>query len=260
MKNPFPGMNPYLQSHWGDVHSRFMVYACDQINDQLPGDLHARVEESLAVDFEDRYSRTIYPDVKVTELDRSLESGASSSVAVAEPIVVTIPSEKRTERHIEIIDPAGGRVVTAIELLSPQNKSGRMGRRSYRKKQSEYLNGGVNLVEIDLIRGGGFVLAVPRAVLPLRCRTPYLICTRRASMEDMASVFPVGLREQLPNIPIPLRPSDRDVVLPILPLLDECYRRGRYDAIDYEFSLKPTLSADDEVWVDRLLRKRGLRP
>ncbi len=260
MKNPFPGMNPYLQSHWGDVHSRFMVYACDQINDQLPGDLHARVEESLAVDFEDRYSRTIFPDVKVTELDRSLEPGVSSSIAVAEPCVITIPSEHRTERHIEIIDPAGGRVVTAIELLSPQNKSRRLGRLAYRKKQKEYIHGGVNLVEIDLIRGGRFMLAVPRAALPSRCQTPYLICIRRATAKDQAEVFPVSLRECLPNIRIPLRPTDQEVVLQLQSLLDESYRRGRYDTIDYRESTDPALLADDEAWADQLLREQGLRP
>jgi len=27
MKNPFPGMNPYLEAHWRDVHTSLVTYA-----------------------------------------------------------------------------------------------------------------------------------------------------------------------------------------------------------------------------------------
>ena len=259
MKNPFPGMNPYLQSHWGDFHATMMVYMRDELNRLLPGDLEARVEESLAVDFEDRYSRTIFPDVRVRDVEFPFATGETSSVAVAEPCVVTIPSEKRTERHVEILDPSGGRVITAIELLSPQNNRKREGRRAYRKKQAKYLGGGVNLVEIDLIRGGRFVLAVPKQVLPARCQTPYLICTRRAGCEDQAEIFPIGMRDSLPNIPIPLRPTDKDVVLRMQSLVDECYVRGHYRTTNYQQPSDPPLPSEDDAWVDQLLREQGLR-
>ena len=43
-------MDPYLEPFWGDVHSSLIVYFRDQINDQLPADLQARVEESLMAD------------------------------------------------------------------------------------------------------------------------------------------------------------------------------------------------------------------
>mgnify|MGYP002635107777 FL=1 len=63
-KSPFPGMDPYLEQFWGDVHASLIVYIRDHINEQLPSDLQARVEEGLMVDTED-YSRRIYPDVDV---------------------------------------------------------------------------------------------------------------------------------------------------------------------------------------------------
>ena len=114
-------MDPFLEQFWGDAHSSLIVYMRDQINDQLPGDLQARVEESLMVD------------------------------TVAEPCVVALPSELPTERHIEIIDRnSGNRVVTAIKLLNPANKCKGAGREAYLRKQGEYIDGGVNLVEIDL--------------------------------------------------------------------------------------------------------------
>ncbi len=166
MESPFPGIDPYLEQHWGDIHTSLMVYMRDQISEQLPGDLQARVEESIMVDDEER-SRTIYPDVRVIEQPGS-QIGVEPSdvtIAVAEPCIVPIPDEHPTQRHVEIVDiNSGNRVVTAIELLSPANKTEDAGRRSYRRKQSEYIEDFVNLVEIDFIRGGAPIFAVAEPV------------------------------------------------------------------------------------------------
>jgi len=67
MKSPFPGMDPYLEQHWGDIHTSFLVYARNQLNGLLPNDLQARVEESLGVSIDEETSQTVYPDVQVTE-------------------------------------------------------------------------------------------------------------------------------------------------------------------------------------------------
>jgi hypothetical protein len=260
VKSPFPGMDPYLEQFWGDVHSRFVVYMADQLNEQLPADLQARVEESLMIDSED-YSRRVYPDVQVVENTTSLSPAApQSDVVVAEPCVVVLPSEPRTERHIEIIDRnSGNQVVTAVELLSPANKSNEAGREAYRRKQREYLDGGVNLVEIDLIRQGSFVVAIPEVLVPHHCRTPYIICIRRAATLSHVELIRVPIRDALPNIAIPLRPTDRDVVLQLQPLLDECYRRGRYASLDYSLPLVPQLESSDRIWADELLRNRSCK-
>lgn len=96
--------------------------------------------------------------------------------------MIALPDEYPPQRHIEIIDPnSGNRVVTAIELLSPANKCTRADRRAYREKQREYIQGGVNLVEIDLIREGSFIVAIPEGLVPRECRAPYIICVRRAA-------------------------------------------------------------------------------
>ena len=57
MKSPFPGMDPYLERYWGDIHTSLIVYARNQLNAQLPDDLQARVEESAGVDIEPRPQR-----------------------------------------------------------------------------------------------------------------------------------------------------------------------------------------------------------
>ena len=69
-KNPFPGMNPWLESHWGDVHTRLTTYACDQLQPQLPAGLRARIEEYVTVESDDEPERSrsrFSPDVRVIE-------------------------------------------------------------------------------------------------------------------------------------------------------------------------------------------------
>ena len=41
--NPFPGMNPWLEPHWSDVHTRLIAYIIDALSPELPMDLSARV-------------------------------------------------------------------------------------------------------------------------------------------------------------------------------------------------------------------------
>lgn len=260
MPSPFPGMDPYLEQFWGDVHTSFMVYARDQINEQLPSDLQARVEESLSVDVDDGW-RVVYPDMHVVEGPRGGVAVRSSPAATAaEPLFIPSPDEPPTERHIEIIDRnSGHRVVTVIELLSPSNKVGEEGRRAYRRKQDEYRSGGVNLVEIDLVRQGTFILAVSEMRLPPALRRTNMVCVRRAGSSRGAEIYPAPLRDSLPNVAVPLRQSDPDVVLQLQPLIDECWRRGRYATIDYRSPPVPSLNEEDERWADELLRRTGLR-
>lgn len=263
MKSPFPGMDPYLERHWGDVHSSFLVYARNQLNAQLPDDLQARVEESVGVEIDDRMSHTLYPDVRVSgqsERESTEEPRSAPAVAAAEPYVLLLEDEPRTERHLEIVELQGrGRVVTVIEVLSPANKVGIDGRAAYVRRQREYLEAGVNLVEIDLVREGDFVLAAPERRIPSAMRTPYLVCVRRAATSDRAELYSIGLRRALPNIRVPLRPSDRDAVLELQPLIDACYRDGRYHRIDYRLEPVPRFGEEDSRWIDQLLRDKGLR-
>src|SRR5438094_263785 len=65
--SPFPGMDPYLEAHWGDVHHRFVIYASDQIQPQLPADLRARVEERVSIESPSDGNWNVIPDVRVVE-------------------------------------------------------------------------------------------------------------------------------------------------------------------------------------------------
>jgi hypothetical protein len=56
-----------------------------------------------------------------------------------------------------------------------------------------------------------------------------------------------------------LRPADADVRLDLQAILEQCYRNGGYDGIDYTRDPAPPLPGDDAVWADTLLRKHGRR-
>jgi hypothetical protein len=36
MGSPFPGMDPYLEQHWGDVHASLIIDGRDQLQQRLP--------------------------------------------------------------------------------------------------------------------------------------------------------------------------------------------------------------------------------
>src|SRR5258705_243316 len=122
MKNPFPGMNPWLEDFWRDFHAKFLVYACDQLNAELPAGLQARVDERLAIDAEEEKPRTYVPDVAVTESwDRPARppGQSGSGVVTAKPTIVDYGEQ--ILRHVEIVD-SRAHIITAIELLSASNK------------------------------------------------------------------------------------------------------------------------------------------
>lgn len=264
MASPFPGMDPYLEAHWGDVHTKLVTYSSDQLQPQLPRDLVVRVEEYLAVETDDESKpRGFYPDVRITEhrsANGGVGGGSASAVAVAEPVIIPLATEPPTLRSLKIYD-RNHRVITAIELLSPANKVGDPGRKAYRKKQHDLVEAGVSLVEIDFIREGSYVLYPPEVRLPLDCRGPYRISVLRSWIPDQAEVYRVSLRHRLPAIKIPLRPTDTDAVLDLQPLLERCYEYGRYDRdIDYRVEPVPPLAPDDAAWADALLKEKQRRP
>jgi hypothetical protein len=264
-QNPFPGMNPWLEWHWGDVHTSLTTYARDQLQPQLPPGLRARVEEYVAVESDEEWEDAgdrFSPDVRVVEQPGiAVSAGAAMAVAdVTEPLVVPRKTEPATLHYIQIVDTkTGHRVVTSIEFLSHANKATKAGREQYREKQRTMLDGRVNLVEIDLLRSGVWVLAVEKKLAPKAYRQPYRVCVVRADRQHVAEIYPVSLRKPLPAIRIPLRSQDDDVRLELQTLLDATYVNGGYEDIDYARDPRPPLTGSDADWTDQLLREKSLR-
>lgn len=263
VNSPFPGMDPYLEQSWGDIHHRLITYASNQLQRRLPGDLRARVDERVFLEVDDMRVRHIAPDVRIVESDRGTSRGSvavAPGAVIAERLILAAESEPATQGFIEILDVRSGRrVVTVIEFLSPSNKTKGDGRDQYIKKRDECLTAGVNFVEIDLVRAGKRMLAVPLSRVPPEHRTPYQVCVTRNWPTTYHEVYPVALREPLPTIAVPLRPGDDDVPLSIQPLIEQAYLDGRYDDIDYTVDPIPRLRPDDAAWADALLREKGLR-
>ena len=254
-KSPFPGMDPYLEQHWGDVHTSLMVYIRNQINAQLPDELQARVEESTAIQIEDETRRVVYPDVRIVENQTYQPSGdggvalATETITTAKPIIIKMDLETRTQRTVEIIDiSSNDRVVTAIEVLSPSSKIGRESRLAYKRKRAAYIEMGVNLVEIDLVRDGDHIVAIPLTLTPKQYWDDYITCVQRATQPSQFELYPMPLRQPLPDISIPLRRTDKDVLLQTQALIDQCYQDGRYWRTDYSLPLRPRLSELDATW------------
>ncbi len=267
MKSPFPGIDPWLEGSWGDVHTRLSVYCCDELQQRLPSDLRARIEEYVSVDVvEDESSnapRLIAPEAPFVECrQRSVDLGSTPNVAVAEPVLIDddFAESATTLRYIKIVDTKeSNRVVTAIEFLSPANKTNRDGRGAFRNKQFALRQAQVNLVEIDLLRAGGWVLSGSFKKLPENLNAHYFAVVRRAESVQ-TEIYPMHLRARLPAIRIPLRPSDADVVLDLQKLIDMAYVNGSYgDDIDYRAAPVPPLSPEDQSWADEILKAANRR-
>jgi hypothetical protein len=257
MQSPFPGMDPYLEQFWPDVHARMVLYTCDQLEDQLPSSLIARVEERIVLESEIVGKQVRHPDVKITER-KGRENGGRVAVLAepeaAEPVIVEC--EPVTETYINIVEAGSKqRLVTVIEILSMANKGGQ-GFDDYRAKQAELRDAGVNLVEIDLLRRGMHVMAVDPDLIPRQARTTYLACVQRGGRPGRFELYPIPLRGRLPRIRIPLRKTDVDIRLDLQAVLEQAYRKGRYHlTIDYGKRPNPPLRAADTKWAKALIAK-----
>lgn len=257
MRSPFPGTDPCLERHWRDVHAALITYSRDALLAKLPDDLLARIEERVYVESRGEVVRTIMPDVKIVEDSAAFGgSGAGAAVAVPiaidEPIVLQLEPEHVNEPYIVITDADGNRIITVVEFLSPSNKVEGEGRTSYMKKYRELLAGEVNIVEIDLVRTGEWVSLPKRYQVPVKYRTTYRVCVRRNTRPDKVEMYPITLRQKLPAVHIPLRPGEKDVSLDLQPVLDQAYRNGRYDRIDYTKPCDPPLAGEEAAWATEL--------
>ena len=84
MKSPFPGMDPYLERHWGDVHQALVTYIRDQLQPSLPDDLRARMQERVYIE-SPGMRHEYYPDVRVIERPRRRPAGGGTAVAERAP-------------------------------------------------------------------------------------------------------------------------------------------------------------------------------
>ncbi len=122
-KNTFPGMNPYLECEWPDVHTQLIAEIRNALGAILPPGLVARSEESIAVDEIGLEGlKGIRADVAVVKRESWRygtppawvpgDHAGPDGVVAAQPEIIAV--EEEAERWVEIRTPAG-KVVTIIE-------------------------------------------------------------------------------------------------------------------------------------------------
>ncbi|MBT9316818.1 DUF4058 family protein [Leptothoe spongobia] len=250
MKNPFPGMNPYLEhpALWHQVHNRLIVAIADAITPQVAPKYRVSIEERIYTSVEDGLLVGI-ADVAVAGRQTSTTTITTATATKPIPVQVPMPAEV-TERFLEVRLTQSGDIVCVIEVLSPKNKRSGVGRETYQAKRQKILQSQTTLIEIDLLRGGE-----PMPILA-SIEAPYRILVSRGHNRPAADLYAFGLTEPLPTIPIPLLKGDTEPVVDLQALLNDIYTRARFDlSIDYEQPLKPTFGEAETAWVKSILAK-----
>ena len=148
--------------------------------------------------------------------------------------------------YLEIRDRLSRELVTVVEMLSPSNKRGD-DRRQYLAKRSQLLESTAHLVEIDLLRGGR---PMPDSNRPA---CAYSVVVSRADERPKGGFWPIGLKEQLPEIPIPLRQPDGDARVNLQEVLNHVYDIFGYEDFVYSRIPTPALAPKDARWAKQLL-------
>jgi hypothetical protein len=251
-------MDPYLEhpTLFPGLHNRLIAILGEVLQAALPAPYFAEIGERLWVEVSQRF---IEPDASVFRSS----AGSGGPTAVAEPrshpVIVTVPHDERRETFVEIRASGGEgeRLVTAVEVLSPSNKTpGERGRDLYLRKQREVLDSPTHLVEIDLLRGGQHTTAVPLDRLTAVVGSfDYHVCIHRFDRFEDFIVYPIRLEQPLPEIALPLLPGDLDVTIDLQDVFDRAYDTGPYRRrVNYaERTPTPPLRPDQAEWASHIL-------
>jgi Protein of unknown function (DUF4058) len=260
MPNPFPGMNPYLESpdFWPEVHHSLISMLQESLVPQLVPKYRVAIEKRI---YEIKGEQSLLvgiPDVSI-QRNPTPRNFNSSNVAVATrtaPLKVQLPMfEEVREAYLEIRDIASKEVVTVIEVLSPANKRPGKGREMYEEKRDKVFGSRSHLVEIDLLR---IYQSLP--VFGDNIDGNYRILVSRADCRPVADLYLFNLPDAIPAFPLPLRDGDVEPLVDLQTLLNTVYDRAAYDfTLDYTPEPVPPLAEPDSVWADSLLRETGVR-
>lgn len=261
MPSPFPGMDPFLENpaYWPDFHYTFINYWREAIADALPSHYEATLGERVYLIEQDPYAQKLgSPDIAVlgrpdnTPGDRVQLSGAATlEAATLEAVTIPLPIlEGPTETFIEILHHEDHSLVTALELLSPANKAF-PGRTQYLEKRMALLNQEVNLVELDLLRGGR---RMPTSK-PLPSGDFYYLMARAEQRPD-AQVYSWSLPDSLPRLPVPLRAPDPDILIDLGAVFTTAFDRARFGRrLDYRKPLTSAVPEQQQAWLQTILAK-----
>lgn len=250
-------MNPYLEHPrvWHDFHQSFAIYCRQELATQIRPDFIVTVEDNIYVREAESHETTLAGRSDLSVVDSSAKDltsepmGATATIGAPVTGVIRTIVEDVTENHLEIRDRNSRQLITVIEILSPTNKRPGKDRDQFEYKRNLLLNSDANYVEIDLLRG------YPR--LPVDNLPPcdaYAMVSR-PEQRPRVGLWPVSLREPLPTIPIPLKPSVADAKLDLQAILHQTYDASGYEDYIYSSEIEPALSEENAAWARGVLEQ-----
>ncbi len=256
MPSPFPGMDPFLELYtWGDFHFSLIYQMKRQLIPQLGPQYTLLVEERAYLEHTDKDQNEHVADILIEETPPQPTSPVTSNlVATLEPETHIVPMPSEMHEHFLVIYEGGGNdVVTVIELLSPTNKRrGSDGCKEYQLKREGLRRSYVNLVEIDLLRGG----ERPPLNPPLRTSSDYAVSVHRQRKRPAADVYQWSMRRALPIIPVPLVSGDPDIKLDLQQAFVDVWNESNYSKrVQNDQKLKPSTRREDEAWLSEIISK-----
>jgi hypothetical protein len=238
-------MNPFLEraSFWPSFHSNF-INACQwHLVAQIRPRYVVQIESRLYIHEPPADRRMFLGQADVGIIDPGVRPAPAVAATVA-PLYGTLPTGIEFEqiRYLEIRDNEQNQVVTVIELLSPSNKYNGDDRSAYLGKRWQLIKGRLNLVELDLLRGG------PRMPVEGLPECDYCAQVYRPEEGGKVGLWPWNLRDPMPIVPVPLRYPDPDAKLDLKQVLDRVYDEAGYADYIYRGRPEPRLSLADEAW------------
>ncbi len=253
MSSPFPGMNPFLERDavWHDFHESFMPTVREVLAVQVRPRYLIKIDEHIYIHELPAQTRRLVGRGDIALSQNRPEDGSTSSTAVlTAPAQVQLPNvDVERLSFLEIRDRESGKVVTVVELLSPSNKNPGPDRAQYLAKRGRLLNSAVHLVEIDLLRVG------PRMPMEPVPALDYCVLVSRHEQRPWAGLWPIRLRNRLPEIPVPLQVPHPDARLDLQQILHRIYDAAGYEDYIYRSPPEPPLSQEDSAWAQELLRE-----
>jgi hypothetical protein len=228
-------MDPYLERPvlWRDFHDSLIAEVRRELQPLLRPKYVALTQDRLFVVESDQ---PIYPDVAVVETSApSASRGGGAALVADEPVVLEMWREEIREPYIQIIEPAAeNRVVTTIEVLSPDNKATGLGRDMYIQKREEFWLSGTHLVEVDLLRSGLPTVRVDDQKLAKLEPWRYVVAVTRL-FPSRREIYAFPLERRLPRVKVPLAAEDPDVILDLQAAFERTWDAGPYpELLRYE--------------------------
>lgn len=226
MSSPFPGMDPYLESHayWPVFHQQLI----------------AGIAETLQPSLGDRYR---------------LRFG-TRAYAVDQVLFTSILREEHKESYIEIRQRATDRLTLVVDLVSPSNRLWPRGRVEYQTHTKSARHQGSHLIEMDFVLQGQTCLDADLTALSEK---QYVVCVHRAVKPARNELYGTTLQKRLPRIRVPLAADDRDLVLDLQAVFQKIYDRFFGGKVDYQKDPPVRLDDGDDAWMQQLFKAAKLR-